>query len=163
MKGSRLFNCSVLFLAVMMTACGYYRIVPKAIDLDKLALPSQKIVEPSDPSWAGNVWMPQTERPVRPSTHIRRVYAPVKAHLKDGGVILFPDGFRVAGNLLKGGGEMSDFMRQIRTPAKEVALTDVALLEYYEKDIRPVSVVSTIGVAAVGIAALLGIAFLAFV
>ena len=74
MKRRRLSYWSALFLAVMMTACGYYRIVPKAIDLGNLAAPpSQKIAEHSVLSQEGNVWMSQSERPVRPPTQIRRV------------------------------------------------------------------------------------------
>jgi hypothetical protein len=108
-----------------MAACGFYRITPKAMD------PGQLTVQPP-----------------------LEIKTPAKAHLKDGGVVLFPDGFRVEGGLLKGSGEKYDLTRQSRTLVQQVPLEDVAALEHYDKELRAgTSTGASIGFCAGSLAA----------
>jgi hypothetical protein len=62
MRGHKLLSIGALFLALTAAACGYYRITPKAIEPGQLTVQS----------------------PTEIST-------PAKAHLKDGGVVLFSE------------------------------------------------------------------------
>ena len=126
MTRSKLFTCAVLLLVMTTSACGYYRIVPKAMDLAKIA--------------------------VQPSVQIN---IPAKAHLRDGSVVLFPNGFRVEGGLFKGDGEKYDLTRQTRSLVWEVPLSDVVLLEHYDADLRPV--LSTVASISSGFVYLLGV------
>ena len=107
MTRRKLSSCVALVLAFTVAACGFYRITPKAMDAGQLTVP--------------------------PPLEIK---TPAKAHLKDGGVVLFPDGFRVEGDLLKGNGEKYDLTRQSRTVVHQVPVEDVAALEYYDKELR---------------------------
>jgi hypothetical protein len=132
MRGHKLLSCGALFLALTTAACGYYRITPKAIEPGQLTAQS----------------------PTEIST-------PAKAHLKDGGVVLFPDGFRVDGGLIKGKGEKYDLTRQSRLLVSQLPLNEVAALEHYEKDLRPVastiSTGGTIATVAIGVVAAAGL------
>lgn len=106
MTWCKLLLCSSLALALTLASCGFYRITPRDTDPDQL----------------------KTQAPVQITT-------PTKAHLKDGGVVLFAHGFEVDGELLRGDGEKYDLTRQSRTLVKEVDLADVAALEHYEKEL----------------------------
>ena len=132
MRGHKLLSCGALFLALTAAACGYYRITPKAIEPGQLTAQS----------------------PTEIST-------PAKAHLKDGGVVLFPDGFRVDGGLIKGKGEKYDLTRQSRLLVFQLPLNEVAALEHYEKDLRPVastiSTGGTVATVAIGVVAAAGL------
>jgi len=112
---------------LVAAACGYYRVTPKAVEHEQLKAPQAA-----------------------------EITTPAKAHLKDGGVVLFPNGFRLEGNVLKGSGERYDLTRQSHTPVQEIALSDVAALEHYEKELQ--SGKSTAASAGCGVGTVLGIA-----
>jgi len=105
----KLLSCSAVVFFVMTTACGYYRIVPRAMDPGGISV----------------------HQPLQ-------INVPAKAHLKDGGVVLFLDGFRVDGGVLRGNGQKYDITRHTRALVQEVPLTEVAALEHYDEDLRPV-------------------------
>ena len=166
--------CVAMLVTVAAAACGFYRIAPKAMDPQQITGRADAQTSAAAPEPAKTIdGVPElsqtndvapetgpgsvaTPRRVLPATLIN---TPAKAHLKDGGVVLFPDGFRVDGGLLKGYGEQYDLMRQSRTVVYSVPLSDVAALEHYEKDLRPVlstaaTVPAVIGGAAVTVALL---------
>lgn len=158
MTRGKTISCVALLIAMAVAACGYYRIVPRAIDADKLTAqePAQIRAEAQESGREPAV----TPRTILPAPLIN---TPTKAHLKDGGVVLFPDGFRVSGGLLKGSGEKYDIMRKSSTPIWSVPLREVAALEHYEKDLRPVlSTVTTVPAIIVGTAAAVAISVAVF-
>ena len=169
MTRGQMFYCIALLLAATAAACGYYRIVPKAIDPDKLTIheSAQKSAAPEPAKTIDGVpelsqtndVAPETgpgsvatPRRVLPATLIN---TPAKAHLRDGSVVLFPNGFRVEGGLFKGDGEKYDLTRQTRSLVWEVPLSDVVLLEHYDADLRPV--LSTVASISSGFVYLLGV------
>jgi hypothetical protein len=89
------------------------------------------------------------------------VTTPVKAHLKDGSVVLFPQGVTVEEGLLRGAGEQYDLARTQRTLVYTVPIDQIAAVEAYEREVRPVeSAVGTalaapVAVVTVGLSALL--------
>jgi hypothetical protein len=113
----------VLAVTLTVSGCGFYDIKPKTIE------PGQLTSQPE-----------------------AKVSAPTKAHLKDGGVVLFPDGFEVVGEQLMGKGEQYDLTREHRTMVDQVPLSEVAALEQYEKDLDAVtSTAATVPVVMVGV------------
>jgi len=91
----------------------------------------------------------------------REVTTPVKAHLKDGSVVLFPQGLTVDEGVLRGAGEQYDLARTKRTLVYTVPIDQIAAVEAYEREVRPVeSAVGTalaapVAVVTVGLSALL--------
>ena len=125
MRRFRSLTCLVLALTLTFSGCGFYEVKPTTIEPGQLT--SQKEA---------------------------KISSPTKAHLKDGGVVLFPNGFEVVGDQLKGFGEQYDLTREHRTLVDQVPLSEVAALEMYEKELdavtstaatTPVVVVSVIG------------------
>ncbi|HWR96942.1 MAG TPA: hypothetical protein VN317_00820 [Candidatus Methanoperedens sp.] len=70
----------------------------------------------------------------------------VKAHLDDGSVILFHEGFRVESGELRGTGEQFDFTRSRRTAVESVPLARVVALEAYQRE--PNLLPSSVGIVA---------------
>jgi 1-acyl-sn-glycerol-3-phosphate acyltransferase len=63
--------------------------------------------------------------------------SPVKAHLYDGSVVVFPEGVRTKGNVLKGDGIRYDLTRQSSLRVRSVERDSVAFMESYEGKILP--------------------------
>jgi hypothetical protein len=63
--------------------------------------------------------------------------SPVKAHLYDGSVIVFPEGVRTKANVLKGDGIRYDLTRQSSFRVRSVERDSVAFIESYEGKILP--------------------------
>jgi hypothetical protein len=82
--------------------------------------------------------------------------APTKAHLSDGSVVTFAQGFEMRDETLRGQGIQYDLVRQTRTMVDEVPLESVANLEYYHKKLHAVPlIVSSIPPLLVGSVVLL--------
>lgn len=75
-------------------------------------------------------------RPLDPAQPPIQISTPAKAHLKDGGVVLFADGFRVQDAHLLGHGQKYDLARGPLGAVSRVPLGDVAALEHYEKELH---------------------------
>jgi hypothetical protein len=71
----------------------------------------------------------------RPSTPTK-IKAPTKAHLYDGSMILFSDGFVFNQNAFNGEGMYYDLERRIIKPVKRVSADSVIFLEYYESGVE---------------------------
>jgi hypothetical protein len=106
-----------------------------------------------------------------PTGQVKTITAPAKAHLRDGSVVVFPDGFTVKGNVLyprlsRQDDELgeyrmlntalkSDLQRSSSTLADSVVLDSVAYLEYYGYRFDVGAFVATlpaVGAGAVGLA-----------
>jgi hypothetical protein len=68
----------------------------------------------------------------------RAITAPVKAHLRNGSVVLFPQGLTIDEGALLGAGEEYDLARTQRTLVHTVPSDQVAAIEAYEREVRPV-------------------------
>jgi hypothetical protein len=110
MRKSKFFIVFVLVLTLTASGCGFYEIKPSTLDPQQLS--------------------------THPDAHI---HTPTKAHLKDGSVVIFSEGFKVVGEQLIGKGEKYDLSREKRTLVEEVTLSDVAALEVYEKNLDAVT------------------------
>lgn len=95
--------------------------------------------------------------PLTPAA-VTRVTSPVKAHLKDGSTVVFPNGVALEGRFLEGDGTRYDLSLQSSQPVSSVPLDDVAAMESFHNDVNgPASgVLTLLGTAAtvVGAAAL---------
>jgi len=69
----------------------------------------------------------------------RRTRSAVKAHLQDGSVVIFPRGFTLEDGVLRGAGERYDLTRRERKLVDDVPLDEVAALESYGAELRPVA------------------------
>lgn len=65
------------------------------------------------------------------------VRSPVKAHLKDGSVILYPKGVTVTTDSLTGPGTRHDITRAGSTPVNNIPLSDVIGMESYRTVVNP--------------------------
>lgn len=65
------------------------------------------------------------------------ISSPTKAHLCDGSMVVFANGFRVAGNIIVGDGIWFDLTRESSTPVQTISRDSVAFLEYYKKGLQP--------------------------
>jgi len=61
------------------------------------------------------------------------VESPAKLHLRDGGVVLYDDGFKVRGETILGHGERYDLTRSTRTPVASLPAGEVLYIEYYDR------------------------------
>ncbi len=66
-----------------------------------------------------------------------RSFAPTKAHLYDGSLIVFADGFVVKGNLITGQGLRYNLTRLSSHPVNHILIDSIACLEYYESRAHP--------------------------
>lgn len=106
MVNCKAFTCFILALTLTVPGCGFYEIKPRTIEPEQLSS--------------------------QPDAHI---HTPTKAHLKDGSVVIFSEGFKVVGEQLIGKGEKYDLSREKRAMVEEVPLRDVGALEVYEKQL----------------------------
>lgn len=113
-------------LAVLIGACGFYAVRVQSSDPGKVAEYKKTVV----------------------------VKSPTKAHLKDGSVALYANGFQLRNGTLVGAAEKYDLTRTSRTVIESLPLDEVANFEYYDKQLQPVqSTVATTGaiVATLGL------------
>jgi len=80
------------------------------------------------------------------------IRSPTKAHLKDGSVALFDKGFTLTNGALVGEGQQYDLTRSQRTLITSLPMESVAILEYYDKKLRPLE--SSLGTAGAVLASL---------
>jgi hypothetical protein len=60
------------------------------------------------------------------------IEAPTKAHLYNGSMILFSEGFQFKQNVLSGSGIYYDLQRKLKKEVKSISADSVAFLEYYQ-------------------------------
>lgn len=95
--------------------------------------------------------------PVSPRAPVT-VRSPVKAHLTDGGTVVYPEGVRVTADALQGRGTRYDLTLKTATTVETVPIAEVVGMETYRGRVNPVqttllSAATTVGVYA-GVAAL---------
>ena len=74
---------------------------------------------------------------VEKTTSQFRISSPAKAHLLDGSVVVFPEGFWITENLLKGNGVWYNLARSHSARVSVVRRDSVAFLEHYVKRLQP--------------------------
>lgn len=92
--------------------------------------------------------------PLQPTAPLS-VHSAVKAHLKDGSTVVFPQGVTVEGRFLQGAGTRHDLALKHSTPVQRIALEDVAAMESFRTDVDTfasvsLSILATAGVAVAG-------------
>jgi len=75
--------------------------------------------------------------PLVPNPRSGQVNSPTKAHLNDGSVIIFKDGFGVGIDQINGSGELYNIDRQFVRTVDGVALDSVAFMEQYRLEVEP--------------------------
>lgn len=124
----------IVFFTITTNGCSFYHTVPEAIDTQQLKAQQKTTIK-----------------------------TPTKAHLKDGSVILFSNGFEFVEGYLYGSGEKFSLSREYVGPVDQLAVDDVAALEHYEKDLdEGTSTVATIPAVALGAAGALVLAVAVF-
>lgn len=86
------------------------------------------------------------------------VRTPVRAHLVDGGMIVYPDGMTVDARRVSGRGRRYDALRREVAPGVGIALDSVVGFEVYRRDVNPLRTLvfapASLAASAVGTAAL---------
>src|SRR5205085_10480037 len=59
------------------------------------------------------------------------VKTPVKAHLNDGSTVVYPDGVKISGGMLRGNGVMDDITLTQHKPVQLISLENVAGIEAF--------------------------------
>jgi hypothetical protein len=70
----------------------------------------------------------------------KNISSPTKAHLTDGSLIIFQDGFSIAEDRLNGTGELYNLKRDKVKSVDSIQLDSVAFLEYYKSEVEGGSV-----------------------
>ncbi len=105
MKKSKLFYYGIIFMVFIFTQCIFVSTKVYKIEKDEIEKSKQFEIESS-----------------------------TKAHLYNGSMITFPDGFTVISDTIKGEGTLYDLTRQDSTHIKKIPLDSVACLEHYKKN-----------------------------
>lgn len=86
--------------------------------------------------------------PVNPTPN--QIMTPTKAHLKNGGVVVFKNGFTLHGGKLLGDGSYYDLTRKQSRSVSEITIDSVAFLEYYTRETDAASSVAMVPPAIAG-------------
>ena len=75
-----------------------------------------------------------------PTNQTNRISSPTKAHLNNGSLIIFKDGFSISKDKISGPGMFYNIDRQFVKPVDGVVLDSVAFMEYYHSQVEGGSV-----------------------
>ena len=75
-------------------------------------------------------------KPLEKTSEKTVISSPAKAHLYDGSLIVFADGFVMSEGIIKGNGIRYDLTREPQVTIDSISIDSIACLEYYKKELQ---------------------------